>query len=71
MKNTILKFLAAALILFGGLLTAFALMGLLGHLTHPSPDSFELVFVVGCGPMGLILLVPGIILSKKLKSKAP
>ena len=55
------------LVSVGALLTAYAAHCLLNEIISPSIDRFGLVFVIFLGPLGLILLIPGIILLKELK----
>jgi hypothetical protein len=46
---------------------AFAGFAYLIEKTSPSPDHFGMVFVISCGPIGLIILAVGIAIWKSIR----
>ena len=57
------------LVSVGALLTAYAAHCLINETISPTADRFGLVFVIFFGPLGLILLIPGIIIFTELRKQ--
>jgi hypothetical protein len=57
--KTLLEFLGSVFIFIGISSALLALLGLIVEMIGPTPDRFGLVFVVSCGPIGIVFLLLG------------